>query len=261
MIVNNTSALSFTETRAAAFPAAAPSLVIIRPDLSFEPAPPAVTATASNAGLTQTLTANYLPAQGGAFGCLWNYTDGTGAIQRIASDFAYWTDVPDLVRQILQMKPTKLTDPTILQEFSLNVTFLLAQFGDPAKYPCLASYNGLSAADAILVDQAVAHMVAVELYGLKFAGTSGLIDQVKVGNFQFNYTENNADQRSEWIVKAARCLGYISCIRAYRKAKAASWSGNTVTGPSRQQNTSGDTQGLINTVLNAYQNKQDQTLL
>lgn len=173
----------------------------------------------------------------------------------------YWTDVPTQVRTLLQMKPTRLADGVILSEFTLLTMFLLERFNDRTLYPCLTSYAGLTGNDQTYVDTAVGLLTAIQLYPQKFRGTSGLLDEVKVGNFQFKYTASNDDPRKDWAEQAARALGYVSCIRAARLAKGQSWNPNRATGPSRVQNAGGNTQGLLSTVLNAYENRNDTTLL
>lgn len=265
LIVGQPAALNAASTQARPFVASEPQVVIYAPDATAQaPSAPPVT-TMSADGLTVTFTSAFLPTLGGMYRFRYSYNDaaaGGGETMNAAQQqFAFWTDVPSLVRELLQMNTKRMPDPVIQREFALMLSFLLARFGDPVKYPHLQSYYGLLPADQSFFDNACGYMTAVQLYPEKFRGASGLIDQVKVGNFQFNYAAGGEDPRSTWTQQAALALGYVSDIRAYRLRQAQSWNPNCATGPSRRQVGSGLAQGILNTVLNAYQDKTDQTLL
>lgn len=258
-------------TIAAPVDAGTATLTVVQGDITVGPLAATVLA---NADGTSTLSITFMPPDGlaGPDAVTAHYSVG-GAAQPALTvsgevdaggavpSFTPWTDIFTLVRQLLQMKATRLANPVILAEFELMVLFTLARFNDPPLYPCLASYAGLTGTDQQFFDTYAAHVTAIQLYPLKYAGTSGLVDQVKVGSFQFKYTASGDDPRKAWADKAVLSLGYVSCIRAARLAAARSWNPNKVDGPSKATDRSGVTQGLLNSVLNVFQDRQDNPLV
>lgn len=262
MLTLSTNALTFTETRSAPFVANAPSVTIILPDGTAEANAPLVAATASEDGLTQTLSASYVPPQGGAYGLLWRYAEGgAGPIQRPGADFAFWTDVPTFVRATLQVKPARVSDAQIGAEFARTVRILLLRFADSVKCPCLGRYDRLQADDRKFFDEAAGFITAVQLWDVKMNGATGLVDQVKVGQVSFSYGQDKTDPRNRWTDQAALSLGYISCIAAQQDREVAAFSPYAISGPTRQANADGRVQGLLATVQAVYDDPGSQSLL
>lgn len=256
MLVGDTSLISLTDTASAAFLATGPTVAITRPDAVIELQPPAVTAQpGGNPGTVQTLTGYYLPALGGAFTLVWSYNNGVAGIQRRRMAWAYWSDVPTAVRDLLQVDSAMLPDELLDRQFQQMYRLLYSQF------PYLGGYYQLDPGDADSADEVMTYLVAVALWPVKTYGAEGALNGLKVGGFEFKYGSNINDERNAWTDRAAQALGYVPSIAAARLKLAQSWNPYQVSGPSRAAERAGVPPGLLDNILNVYQDKSDASLL
>jgi hypothetical protein len=224
-----------------------PTLAVTLPDGTLLSPAPTVTVTPGISALVQTLSAVVPFATGGAYRLAWSMHVGSdNPIIRTEDYFAFWTDVPALVRRRLLRDAATLLSSDIEAEAVLTVRRLLTV------WICLVSYNALSGNDRGFFDEALALIMAARMADYLPTLATGAVIQQKEMDEEVSYSDldRNRKRRSQaevWAEEAAAALGQIACIKASRAA--SSFQPFRVSGPTRTAIAAGCPETLLTSVL------------
>jgi len=206
-IVGETRTIRHQETSDTAFIPTSVSVSVTRPDLTLiTPAPP-VTVTPGSSSVSQTFLADVAFSQGGAYKVVWQFSVGTPLYNRLETYFAFWTDVPALVRQLLGADCDSLTNAQIERDAAILVAALLRQ------YDCLTTYNALTGEDREWFDIGLAFLIALRPAFAMNRAQLAPVKSFKIGTKVITLADSaewNIDQL--WYFEAWRSLRLIECI-------------------------------------------------
>ena len=152
MIVGETRTLRHKETGESAWTVSANSIAITRPDDCADTSPPSITnALDPSDPLSYIFSGQYTPVSGGRYIMSWAITPSNlDVLYRPVRYYAYWTDVPGIVRQKLQNDPDDVPDYEIDREF-VSIARELQDY-----FTALGAYSALTLEDAERFDEGVA---------------------------------------------------------------------------------------------------------
>jgi hypothetical protein len=246
MIAGENRNITWIETQAAVFTVNAPLLVVTNPDGSDQT--PDVTDTPSGSALTHTLSALVDFSQAGRYELAWSWEEGSETFIRPDMQMAYWSDIPALVRQLMQRGSGIVPDSLVAEAASTVLDSLLVSF------PCLVSYNAVTGTDKRYLDRALGYLVAALLRpAVIVQSAAGPIVRRKQGPVETQYADlskaltvqQSLDQ--QWQTEAARALVGVACIAA--AFAATPFNIFDVSGPSRTARGRGRIEDILSTIL------------
>lgn len=252
MIVNSTLVLRHQESSATPFVFSSTSIAITNPDGT---ALSGVVTGANNTtpAVSQIATAQVTPTQGGIYKVAWTLGVGSEIVQRPETHFAFWTDVPRLIRRRLQTNDTDLPDSEIEPEFALMIQRLMGRFSG-----YFTAYNALTGMDQDRMDAGAALLVAVLLRGLKAKKTpAGDVTGVKIGtNIEYRFappiTGKQTSVTEDWIREAEVIFGQITFLKARFDALRTginAWHTFRIDGPTRHRRDTGQRDSMMSIIM------------
>lgn len=215
MIAGVTQTASFVDTHSASVAYdEIPELSVLQPDGTTLSPDPTLTSTPDfdDAATAHTLTADDDFTEAGEYSFRWSRVIGSVTSVYAQVIFAAWTDVYSAIRSLLNRTVTQLPDSTIDIELARVTRQLIAQF------PCVVSYNALSAADRPFFDDALVYFVAARLRPTlpAISGTTGEVQSKKQGSVEVKYaTSSNVSAQNlvqNWLTSGWETLRFVACI-------------------------------------------------
>jgi hypothetical protein len=188
--------------------------------------------------LIQVLSGSVSPVSGGRHIAKWQFTVGSEKYIRMENYWAYYSDVPGVVRRRLQNDYTIIPDADIDTEFAIMVRKLNDTY---VGLSTAGGYGTLANEDQYRMDDGIGLLVAAKIHAFKPARqATGDITGVKIGQqieykFQVPTSRHPMTLEEQWIQEASEILGRVSAIQAQIAAAVSKFNIFTVTGPLRQR--------------------------
>ncbi len=165
-------------------------------------------------------------------------------------------DIGTFVRSLLTLTPAELPDARILGQLNRLVATTFDDYPDPTG----AGYAGLTGNDLLFFNEALGYLVAIRLFYVKYGGATGPVEQLQVSTFKFVYGKDSTDIRNTWADAARADFGFVTYLAALKVAEN-DWNPNTISGPSRDARGRRAFFGIVDTLLDVYENRNDQSLI